>query len=248
MPRRKKPEHEPDDFERAVADLSRPSYNREAGRILYGEHDVQVSIPVVGTDANGNLLAEGYEVDVVPHPSLVRWVDALTDFDDREHPDKAPLVAALLDSNLELLPIVSDWLADLMRRYRLEKKKGLSAATSYERKVLALVKVLDDLPDAWSRLLDLMPQRIQLASMIERFDFINPPHRPRVPAYDLSSAEVALHLADEMVRYLRSTGLTLDEAIAAAAAKHNVDPELLRNYHEGRRGGTSRIRARNTRP
>ena len=93
-----------------------------------------------------------------------------------------------------------------------------------------------------------MPQRIQLAAMIERFDFINPPHRPRVPAYDLSRAEVVLHLADEMVRYLRSTGLALDEAISAAATKYDVNPELLRNHHEGRRGATRRIKARNSRP
>src|SRR5450631_3836325 len=121
MPRRKKPKHEPDAFERAIADFSRPSYNRVAGRILYGEHDVQVSIVVPGTDVNGNLVADGYEMDIAPDPCLVRWVDALTDFDDREHRDKAPLVAELLDSNLKLLPLVSGWLADLLRRYKLEK-------------------------------------------------------------------------------------------------------------------------------
>ena len=250
MPRRKKAKHEPNVFERAAADLSRKSYNRDAGRILYGEHDVQLSIVVPGTDANGNLVADGYEMDIVPNPSLVRWVDALTDFDDREHRNKAPLVAELLDSNLELLPIVSYWLADLLRRYNLTKNPS---ATSYERKVLALVKVLDDLPDAWSSLLDLMSLRLQLAAMIERFDFIYPPHRPRVPAYDLSSAEVQLHLANEMVRNLRSTGSTapkpsLDEAIAAAATKYNIDPDLIRNHHAGRRGATRRITARNTRP
>jgi hypothetical protein len=248
MPRRKKPKHEPDAFERAIADFSRPSYNRVAGRILYGEHDVQVSIVVPGTDVNGNLVADGYEMDIAPDPCLVRWVDALTDFDDREHRDKAPLVAELLDSNLKLLPLVSGWLADLLRRYKLEKTERLPAATKYERKVLALLQVLDHLPDAWSRLADLISDRKQLAAMIDRFDFINPPHRPRVPAYDLSNAEVVLHLADEMVRYLRSTGLTLDEAISAAAIKHDVNPELLRNYHSGQRGATRRIKARNTRP
>ncbi|MGZ5165712.1 MAG: hypothetical protein ACXWCQ_34895 [Burkholderiales bacterium] len=248
MPRRKKPKHEPNPFERAAADLSRPSYNREAGRILFGEHDEQVSIVVPGVDANGNLVAHGYEMDVVPDRCLVRWVDALTDFDDPEHRDKAPLVAELLDSNLELLPVASGWLADLLGRYRLKKKQSLSAATSYERKVLALLTVLDDLPDAWSRLSDLMSQRIRLAAMIERFDFISPSHRPRVPAYDLSSAEVLLHRATELVRNLRSTGSTLDEAIAAAATKYNADPELIRNHHGGRRGATRRIKARNTRP
>jgi hypothetical protein len=252
MPRRKKPEHEPNVFQQAAADLSRPSYNREAGRILYGDHDVLVSIVVPGTDAKGNLVA-GYEPDIVPDPRLVRWVDALTDFDDCEHRDKAPLVAELLDSNLELLPIVSGWLADLLRRYKLKKKQSLSAATGYEKNVLALVKVLDDLPDAWSRLSELMSQRIQLAAMIERFDFIHPSHRPRVPAYDLSGPEVQLHLASDMVRKLRSASSTapkpsLDEAIAAAATKCNVDPKQLRNHYTGRRGATRRIKARNTRP
>jgi hypothetical protein len=250
MPRRKKPKHEPNAFERAAADLSRPSYSRDAGRILYGERDVQVSIPVPGVDADGNLVAEGYELDIVPDPRLVRWIDALTDFDDHEHHDRAPLVAALLDSNLELLPLVSDWLADLLRRYSVKKKHGVSPTTSYERKVLALVQVLDDLPNAWSGLFDLMSHRIQLAAMIERFDFINPPHRPRGPMYDLSDAEVQLHLANKMVRDLSSASSkpSLDEAIAAAATYYNVDPELIRNHHTGRRGATRRIKARSTRP
>jgi hypothetical protein len=248
MPRRKKPEHKPDAFERYVADFSQPSYNREAGRILYGEHDEQVSIVVPGVDAKGNLVADGYELDVVPNRCLVRWIDTLMAFDDREHRNKAPLVAGLLDSNLELLPVVRGWLSDLLRRYMLKKKERLPAATNYERKVLALVQVLDHLPDAWRRLADLISDRKQLAAMINRFDFINPPHRPRVPAYDLSRAEVVLYLADEMVRYLRSTGMTLDEAISAAATKHDVNPELLRNYHSGQRGATRRIKARNTRP
>jgi hypothetical protein len=248
MPRRKKPEHEPNAFERDAADLSRPSYARDAGRILYGKHDVQASIPMPGTDANGNLVADGYELDIAPDPDLVRWVDALMDFDDREHHEKAPLVAALLDPTLGLLPIVSGWLADLLTRYRLKKKQAVSQATKYERKVLALVDVLDDLPDAWSTLADLTSQRQQLAAMIERFDFIHPSHRPRVPAYDLSDAEVLLHLASNMVRDLRSAGSNLDDAVAAAATKYNVKPELIRNHHTGRRGSTRRITARNTRP
>jgi hypothetical protein len=248
MPRHKKPEHEPNAFERAAAELSRPSYNRDAGRILYGEHDVQVSIVVPGVDADGNLVASGYELDRVPDPDLVRWIDALTDFDDREHHEKAPLVGGLLDPNLKLLPIVSGWLADLLTRYRLKKKQAVSQATKYERKVLALVNVLDDLPDAWTTLSNLTSQRQQLAAMIERFDFVHPSNRPRVPAYDLSDAEVLLHLADETVRDLRSTGLSLDESIAAAATKHNADPDFIRNFHSRRRGSTRRIQARNTRP
>jgi hypothetical protein len=249
MPRRKKPEHEPNAFERAAAGLSRPSYNRDAGRILYGEHDELVSTVVPGTDADGNLLADGYELDIAPNRDLVRWVDALTDFDDRERRDKATLVAELLDPNLELLPIVSGWLADLLRRYKLKKKQSVSPATSYERSVLALVNVLDVLPDAaWGKLLHLMSQRLRLAAMIERFEFILPSHRPPVPAYDLSSAEVQLHLANKMVRDLRSAGLNLDEAIAAAATEYNKDSTVLRNYHAGRRGATRRIKTRNTRP
>jgi hypothetical protein len=248
MPRSKKPEHELNSFQQAAADLSRPSYNRDAGRILYGEHDVQVSVVLPGVDADGNLVAERNEPDVVPDPDLVRWIDSLMAFDDREHHDKAPLVADLHDSNLELLPLVTDWLADLLRRYRLKKKQAVPPATSYERKVLALVKVLDDLPDAWSRLLDLISQRIQLAAMIERFDFINPSHRSRVPAYDLSDPEVKLHLASKMVRHLRSAGSSLDKAIAAAATEYNVGQGPLRNHYTGRRGATRRIIARKTRP
>ena len=68
--------------------------------------------------------------------------------------------------------------------------------------------------------------------------------------YDLSDAEVQLHLANEMVRDLRSARSkpSLDEAIAAAATYYNIDPKLIRNHHNGRRGATRRIRARNTRP
>ncbi|MGZ5874552.1 MAG: hypothetical protein ACXWKP_20825 [Bradyrhizobium sp.] len=253
MPRRKKPEHELNAFEQYAADLSRPSYNRDAGRILYGEHDVQVSVVVAGVDADGDLVAEGYELDIAADPRLVRWIDSLIAFNDLEHPDKAPLVQNLLDSNVELLPIVSYWLADLFRRYSLKKKRGVSPSNGYERKVLALVKVLDDLPDAWDRLLDLTSQRIQLAAMIERFDFINPSHRPRLPAYDLSDPEAQLHLASAMVRHLRSTNATapkprLDDAISTAATKYDIDPERLRTHYNGRRGATRRIKTRITRP
>jgi hypothetical protein len=248
MPRGKKPEHELNAFQRAAAHLARPSYNRDAGRILYGEHDVQVSVVVPGVDAGGNFAAEGYELDIVTDQRLVRWIDSLMAFDDREHLDKAPLVADLHDATLELFPIVNYWLADLLRRYKLKKKPGMSPATGYEQKILYLVKVLDVLPDARSKLLNLTSQRLQLSAMIERFEFINPPHRPRVPAYDLSDSEVQLHLASEMVRDLRSTGLSLDEAIAGAATWYNINSKLLRNHRTGRRGATRRIRARNTRP
>ena len=140
-------------------------------------------------------------------------------FDDREHHDAAPLIA-LLELDIELLPIVRDWLADLLRRYELRKRPGASPATSYERKVLALVKVLDVLPDAWSRLANPMSQRPQLTSMIERYDFIVPAHRPRVPMYDLSDIETRLHLAAEMVHNLNPPRGKLDEAITAAAARY----------------------------
>src|SRR4051812_26365361 len=72
MPRGKKPEHELNAFQRAAAHLARPSYNRDAGRILYGEHDVQVSVVVPGVDAGGNFAAEGYELDIVTDQRLVR--------------------------------------------------------------------------------------------------------------------------------------------------------------------------------
>jgi hypothetical protein len=246
MPRRKKPMHEPNAFLDAAADLSRPSYARDAGRILYGKHDVQVPIAVPGGDADGNLVLDGNELDIGPDPDLVRWVDALTDF-DKNH-KKELLVAELLDPTLNVLPIVNGWLADLLTRYTLKKKQTVSQATQYERQVLALVGAFDDLPGTRSTLSDLMSRRQQLASMIERFDFIRPPHRPRVPAYDLSEAEVLLHHADAMVRNRMTAGSRLNEALAAAAAKYNVDPDLIRNFHTGRRGNTRRIKARSTRP
>src|SRR2546423_1524195 len=90
-----------------------------------------------------------------------------------DHPITVTLVADLHDAPLELFPIVNYWLADLLRRYKLKKKPGMSPATGYEQKILDLVKVLDVLPDARSKLLNLTSQRLQLSAMIERFDFIN---------------------------------------------------------------------------
>ena len=245
MPRRKKPTPELNVWQQFAAEHFRPSYNRDAGRILYGRHDVEKLIPVPAQDANGNLVAIGWEVDIVPDPRLVRWIDALMAFDDRERHDKTLLIE-LLVSDYDLPPIVCSWLADLLSRYELRKIKGM--ATSYEQKVLALLKVLDVLPDAWGKLLDLMPQRLKLAAVIERFNFIIPSHHPRDPVYDLSEIETRLYLAAEMVRDLKPARGKLDEAITVAAAKYKLEKITLINYRNGRRGSTRRIKARNTRP
>jgi hypothetical protein len=246
MARRKKPTQEPNIWQRLAAEHSRPPYNRAAGRIRYGEYYRLVSRPTGGIDARGNVVV-GLEESHELNPLLARWIDALMTFDDREHHDAAPLIA-LLESDIELLPIVRDWLADLLRRYELRKRPGPSPATSYERKVLALVKVLDVLPDAWSKLANLTSQRPQLTSMIERYDFIVPAHRPRVPTYDLSDIETRLHLAAEMVHNLNPPRGKLDEAITAAAARYGLEKPALINYRSDKRGSSRRIKARNTRP
>ncbi len=104
MPR-KKPE--PNIWQRPYAEWLKPSYNRDAGRVLYGEYDVfQSDAPEPATN-----------------PVLVRWIDALMAFDDREHHDAAPLVA-VLESDIELPPIVGIWLADLAWRHGIKCDRG----------------------------------------------------------------------------------------------------------------------------
>jgi hypothetical protein len=96
-----------------------PSYDRDAGRVLYGEHDVERWFVEPEQDEKGNLVFGEYMSEPVVDPILKRWIDALLMFDDRKHHDAAPLIA-LLESDVEMLPIVFIWLADLVKRYGIK--------------------------------------------------------------------------------------------------------------------------------
>jgi hypothetical protein len=219
---RKKPS---DPILQYATEYFRPSYYRTAGRFLYGEHDVEKLIPVLGQDANGNLVATGWEVDIVPDPRLVRWIDALMAFDDREHHDKAPL-AAMLDSDVEVLPIVGIWLANLVWRHNI---------------------LTDGIEDY-------VAQRRQLACLLR--EFVLPPTKPGPPmvaAYDMSDRDEELSVDNEKVtNHLETHGGTVDDAVAAIASKkypHAPEAQAryavtLRNFREGRNTSHRRMAKR----
>ena len=118
---RKKPELNV--WQRRAEELFRASYNRDAGRVLYSEHDVEHRyLEEIGVDANGNRYGE-WQTEPVTNPVLMRWIDALMAFDDRDHHDAAPLIA-LLDADIEMLPVVGIWLTDLIRRHVIECDHG----------------------------------------------------------------------------------------------------------------------------
>jgi hypothetical protein len=103
---RKKPQRNV--YQRFADEWLRPSYNRVAGRVLYGEHDI----------------LSGYEQEPVVNPVLKRWIDALTAFDDRDHHDAAPLTRLLESGDVEMPPIVGIWLADLVQRHGIKCNQG----------------------------------------------------------------------------------------------------------------------------
>jgi hypothetical protein len=244
MPRRKKPAHEPNAYEQFADEYFRPSYNREAGRVLFGEYDVLASVVVPGVDANGAPVARGYELEPVTNPRIVSWIDAMMPFDNRERHDKTPLIAAL-DSNLELLPIVQGWLVDLLARYQLTKRNDVSRTTDYERRVLSLLHRKDD-PEAKRELADLMSRRKQLARLIERHTFTLQ-GRPATPAYTMTDADAELHArfqaADEDAQKYIDQGYGVEKAVDMVAEEYfpSADDEGLRNefalglekYHKG---------------
>jgi hypothetical protein len=78
---------------------------------LFGDYDVEQRYLDQNADGRGE-----WRTEPVTNPTLVRWIDALMAFDDRDHHDAAPLIA-MLESGAEMPPIVGIWLADLMRRH-----------------------------------------------------------------------------------------------------------------------------------
>jgi hypothetical protein len=193
MARRKKPEHEPDIvlewLEKYVEEGSRAPYNRWlVSYVLYGEHDVEHAYVEHGYDADGNLCGE-WQTEPVTNPILVKWVDALWAFD--KHHDKASLIA-LLESDTETLPIVGNWLADLVWRYKIPTD-GVE---------------------------DFIAQRRQLASLLRGFVLPPPkPGRPKVPTYDMSESDEALHVANNQVtQYRKKNGGTVSNATAVIAS------------------------------
>jgi hypothetical protein len=90
-----------------------------------------------------------------------------------------------------------------------------------------------------------------LADLLERYELKRPPHKPRTPLYDMSEADISLHLAYEaMLRLLRgytSKGELAKNAAPKAAAEAaeesnaiysgpRVSKEKLLRYHAGRLG------------
>ena len=220
MPR-KKPE--PNAYQQYANEL-RASYYRDAGRILYGQHDVEKLIPVQDQDA-GNLVATKWEIDIVSNPILVKWIDALMAFDNRRDHNAAPLIALLEPvsqrcEGFELLPIVSVWLADLVRRHGIKCDQG---------------------------------ERHSLAGALKGFRPSPPTSgRPKGVAYDLPDHIAELHVANEKVsEYLETHGGTVADAIAAVAREKFSDPEAqaryvvtLRNFREGRNTSARRAAKR----
>jgi hypothetical protein len=220
MARRKKPNI----WQQFALECFKPSYNRDAGRVLYGGHDVEHWFVVPGQDADGNLISLGYESEPVVHPILKKWIDALMAFDDREHHDAAPLIA-MLESNVEMLPIVGVWLGDLVRRHNISC--GIE---------------------------DFIAQRRQLACVLRDFVWSKPKAgRPKVAAYDMSDRDAELHIDNEKVTdHLKTHGGTVDDAIAAIVRnKFPRDPEAqsrraiaLKNFREGRHTSARRTAKR----
>ena len=213
---RKKPER--NIWQRLFDEDRKASYNRDAGYVLYGKHDELRTYAVPG----------GYETEPVVNHVLKKWIDALMAFDDREHHDAAPLIKLLLESDIEMLPIVRDWLADLAWRHNIPTD-GIE---------------------------DFIGQRRQLAGLLR--EFVLPPPtsgRPMVPAYDMSDRDAELSVDNEKVtNHLETHGGTVDDAIEATASKkYPSDPGAqsryavtLKNHRERRNTSSRRMAKRRT--
>jgi hypothetical protein len=87
--------------------------------------------------------------------------------------------------------------------------------------------------------------RHYLADMLERYQLKRPRGKQRTPAYDRSDAEAMLLLAKEAYREERHQGRSPKEALATAAKRYHLVPDVLKAAVEGRRGSSRRARKRN---
>jgi hypothetical protein len=203
MPRKKPAPNIWQQFPRAPYDRFFASY------VLYGEYDVEHQyVEVIGYDADGNQIGE-WQTEPVTNPILVKWIDALMAFDKRGN--KHPLIA-LLDSDVETLPIVKIWLADLVWRHNI---------------------LTDGIEDY-------IAQRWQLADLLREFVLPPPKRGPsKGAAYDMPDHIAGLYLD---TAHREKHGGSVGDAIAAIVSeKYPRDPAArapyivkLQNFRDGR--------------
>ena len=118
-------------------------------------------------------------------------------------------------------------------------EKWFSAFEAFENgdkvALVALMKSGASIPDG------VVPH---LGDLIDRWDFIRPKHRMRIPSYQLTDADIAMNEMDCNVNYLVRSGKALADAIEEVAARWGIKETVLAEYHGKRRGPDRRVKAR----
>jgi hypothetical protein len=105
-------------------------------------------------------------------------------------------------------------------------------------KLVALMKSGTPLPEV------IIPH---IGDLIDRWDWVRPKHRMRIPSYQLTDNELRLDLANCEVNELLDGGVSLSDALKEVATQyeeHGIKETVLREYHDKRRGHDRRAKAR----
>jgi hypothetical protein len=158
------------------------------------------------------------------------------------NPSKTSILSKYMVNGRLFIPVVDRayWLDDDQRRRSGPWIDALEQVDKRDDKgpLIALLKSQHELPCL---------ARVYLADLIERYELTRPPHRPRTPAYDLSTAESRLTLAKEDVRAHQARGMSFKDAVETAAKDWSTGENKLATFCAGRRGSSRRMKKR-TRP
>jgi hypothetical protein len=105
-------------------------------------------------------------------------------------------------------------------------------------KLVAMMKSGDPLPDV------IIPH---IGDLIDRWDWVRPKHRMRIPSHQLTDSDLKLNMANCEVNDLLASGKSLSDAIKEVAAlheEHRIKETVLREYHDKRRSSARRAKAR----
>jgi hypothetical protein len=86
-----------------------------------------------------------------------------------------------------------------------------------------------------------------VGDLIDRWDWVRPKHRMRIPSYRLTDNDLKLNMANCEVNDLVASGKSLSVAIKEVAAlheEHGIKETVLREYHDKRRSSARREKAR----
>jgi hypothetical protein len=212
---------------------------------------------------------EPHAADEFIDPQVDEWVDAMeaTDAGNKSH------LVALLKRGTAVPESIIPHLGDLIERWEWRRPSHRPRVPSYlgrperrqkARTINAAPSAVDPRIENWldaieaadsgdkSPLVVLLKRGTavpgcilpHLGDLIERWEWRRPSHRMRVPSYLLTDDEIAMNAACVEVEELVAEGMTVEQAVADVAHRHNLNARTLAEYYAKRRSAERRVKAR----